>query len=46
LQLAPEEIADLRGKARRCFDEQFNFSATSKKVLETIERVAGAKISG
>ena len=44
-ELSPEEIAALRGRARRCFDELFNFAATSKKVLETIERVAGGKVS-
>jgi glycosyltransferase involved in cell wall biosynthesis len=44
-ELAPEEIAALRGRARRCFDEQFNFATTSRKVLETIERVAGARVS-
>jgi glycosyltransferase involved in cell wall biosynthesis len=44
-ELSPEEIAALRGQARRCFDEQFNFTTTSKKVLETIERVAGARPS-
>jgi glycosyltransferase involved in cell wall biosynthesis len=44
-ELSPEEIAGLRGRARKCFDELFNFTATSKKVLETIERVAGAKVS-
>jgi len=44
-KLAPEEIATLRLQARKCFDEQFNFTTTSKKVLETIERVAGAHVS-
>ena len=44
-ELAPEEIAALRGRTRKCFDEQFNFTTTSKKVLETIERVAGANVS-
>jgi glycosyltransferase involved in cell wall biosynthesis len=43
-ELSPEEIADLREKARKCFDEMFNYKATSKKVLETIERLAGAKV--
>jgi len=41
--LSAEEISALRGRARKCFDEQFNFAVTSKKVLEAIERVTGAK---
>ena len=44
-ELAPEEIAALRDRTRKCFDEQFNFTTTSKKVLETIERIADAKVS-
>jgi glycosyltransferase involved in cell wall biosynthesis len=39
----PEEIAGLRDRARKCFDELFNFTVTSRKVLDTIERVAGIK---
>jgi glycosyltransferase involved in cell wall biosynthesis len=44
-ELAPEGIAALRDRTRKCFDEQFNFTTTSKKVLETIERIADAKVS-
>ena len=41
-ELTSEEIAGVRDRSKKCFDELFNFKVTSKKVLDTIERVAKA----
>jgi glycosyltransferase involved in cell wall biosynthesis len=38
--LTPLEIAEVRIRSRKCFDELFNYRATSKKVLNNIERMA------
>ena len=39
-QLNAGEIAAARLRSRKCFDELFNFSVTSRKVLENVEHVA------
>jgi len=41
--LSAEEIAALRVRARKCFEEEFDFNRTSKKVMENVERVARAR---
>jgi glycosyltransferase involved in cell wall biosynthesis len=38
-ELTKEEIAGLRGRALKCFDELFNFKATSSKVLGIVEQL-------
>jgi glycosyltransferase involved in cell wall biosynthesis len=38
--LTAGEIAALRSRGRKCFDELFNYDATARRVLETIEHVA------
>jgi glycosyltransferase involved in cell wall biosynthesis len=39
-ELSAEEIADARIRCKKCFDELFNLSITSRKVLENVEHVA------
>lgn len=39
-ELTAEEIAGVRIRGRKCFDELFNFNVTAMKVLENLERVA------
>jgi glycosyltransferase involved in cell wall biosynthesis len=39
-ELSAEEIAEVRIRSLKCFDELFNFKATSKKVLAIVERLA------
>jgi len=43
-QLAPEEIAASRVRSLKCFNELFDYKATAKKVLETVERIAGERV--
>jgi glycosyltransferase involved in cell wall biosynthesis len=38
--LSPEEIAALRLRSRKCFDELFNYEVTSIKALEIVEFLA------
>jgi glycosyltransferase involved in cell wall biosynthesis len=38
--LSEQEIAALRVRSKRCFDELFNYDATSKRALEIVEYVA------
>lgn len=38
--LTPDEIAQLRLRSRRCFDELFNYDATALKALEIVDHVA------
>ena len=38
--LTGEEIESMRHRSRQCFDETFNFRVTSRKLLDTFERVA------
>ena len=38
--LTPDERAALRPRARKCFHEEFDFSTTAKKVLESLEQLA------
>jgi glycosyltransferase involved in cell wall biosynthesis len=38
--LSAEEIAAMRVSARRCFEEEFDFNQTAKKVMENVECVA------
>jgi hypothetical protein len=37
------EIAAMRGSSKKCFEERFNFEVTSRKVLETVERIVQSK---
>jgi glycosyltransferase involved in cell wall biosynthesis len=39
-ELAPAEISTVRARSKKCFDEFFNFTVTSRKLLEIVERVA------
>jgi glycosyltransferase involved in cell wall biosynthesis len=39
-QLAPEEIAAIRKRSRKCFDEMFNYEVTARKALEIVDYVA------
>ena len=39
-QLAPDAIAALRIRSKKCFNEMFDFNATSRKVLENVEKLA------
>jgi glycosyltransferase involved in cell wall biosynthesis len=39
-ELATEDIAALRIRSRKCFNEMFDFNVTSKKVLENVEQLA------
>ena len=41
-RLNGQEIAALRVRSRRCFSEVFDFKATSRKVLENVEELAGS----
>ena len=41
-ELTAEEIEGVRSRSRKCFDELFNLSVTSRKVLENVELVAQA----
>lgn len=41
--LSAEEIAAYRVRSAKCFEEQFDFNASAKRVLETVERVAGER---
>jgi glycosyltransferase involved in cell wall biosynthesis len=41
--LTPVEIAAMRGSSKKCFEERFNFEVTSRKVLETVERIVQSK---
>ncbi len=38
--LSAEEIAAMRLCARRCFEEEFDFNQTSKRVMENVEQLA------
>jgi glycosyltransferase involved in cell wall biosynthesis len=38
--LTPEEIAAMRIRARKCFNEMFDYNVTSRKVLENVEQLA------
>jgi glycosyltransferase involved in cell wall biosynthesis len=38
--LTPEDIAAVRQRSRKCFDELFNYEVTSRKALEIVEYVA------
>jgi glycosyltransferase involved in cell wall biosynthesis len=40
--LSPAAVLQARCASRKCFDEHFNFAATSKKLLEIVERVAAS----
>jgi glycosyltransferase involved in cell wall biosynthesis len=42
-QLTPAEVKAICDRSKQCFDDLFNFTATSKKLLDTIERVARSK---
>jgi glycosyltransferase involved in cell wall biosynthesis len=45
--LSSEEIAAMRVRARRCFEEEFDFNRTFQKVMENVECVAeGRKREG
>lgn len=39
-ELATDDIAALRIRSRKCFNEMFDFNVTSKKVLENVEQLA------
>lgn len=39
-QLTTEEVAEVRQRSRRCFDEMFNYDITSRKALEIVDYVA------
>ena len=38
--LTAEEIAAMRMRAKKCFNEMFDFNVTSRKVLENVEALA------
>jgi glycosyltransferase involved in cell wall biosynthesis len=40
--LTMEEIAALRIRARKCFEDEFDFNRTSQRVLENVEQLARA----
>jgi glycosyltransferase involved in cell wall biosynthesis len=42
--LSVEEIAALGIRARKCFEEEFDFNQTSQKVMENVARVAQARM--
>lgn len=42
-ELTPVEISAVRVRSRRCFDELFNFKASSRRVLDTIEHLASQR---
>jgi glycosyltransferase involved in cell wall biosynthesis len=39
-KLSGDEIAELRIRSKKCFNEMFDFKVTSKKVLENVETLA------
>ena len=39
--MSTEEIAAMRLRSKRCFDELFNYDVTSKRALEIVEHIAG-----
>jgi len=39
-RLQPGEIAEFQSNGRKCFDEQFNFNVTARKLLDTIASIA------
>jgi glycosyltransferase involved in cell wall biosynthesis len=43
-QLSVDEIAAARGRSLKCFNELFDYNTTAKKVLETVERMAGERV--
>jgi glycosyltransferase involved in cell wall biosynthesis len=40
LALGEQEIADVRRRGRKCFDEQFNMDVTGKRLMEIVESLA------
>lgn len=40
--LTPAEIAEFRTRSRTCFEQEFDFKQTSRKVLENVEQLARA----
>jgi glycosyltransferase involved in cell wall biosynthesis len=45
-ELSPEEISAVRGRSRKCFNELFDFNATSRKVLAIVEQLAQGSPAG
>lgn len=43
--LTPSEIAALRSRSKKCFDELFDYKVTSKRTLENVEQIARHKQS-
>jgi succinate dehydrogenase/fumarate reductase flavoprotein subunit len=39
-ELTADEIAAYRARSKKCFEEMFDFSRTSKRVLESLEQLA------
>jgi hypothetical protein len=39
-QLTAEEIAAVRHRSKKCFDEMFNYEVTARKALEIVDYVA------
>ena len=41
-KLTPAEIAAFRTRSRACFEQEFDFKQTSRKVLDNVEQLARA----